>query len=193
MSDINEIIGKNIAVFRGDMSQAELADLMKKRGKDKGVRWSQTTVWEVEKGKRALKFSEALVLADILSIPLERLYDTSRALALFHQGGDLWTKRNESVRRILNELKDFQHVQYKLSSLGRTIQREASADPSVRDIEEYGEKFIKLGMASLADVAEEVAEADRRKHELDISRLPDTVTMARRELGDLEERSGGLE
>lgn len=193
MSDINEVIGKNIAIFRGDMSQAELADLMKKKGKDKGVRWSQTTVWEVEKGKRALKFSEALVLADILGIPLSRFYDTSRGLALFHRGGDLWTKRNESVRRMLSELKDFQRVQYELSSLGRTIQREASEDPSVRDIEEYGEKFMKLGMASLADVAEEVAETDRRKHELDLSRLPDTVTMARRELGDLEERSDGLD
>jgi transcriptional regulator with XRE-family HTH domain len=58
----DEQIGKNLARLRGDMSQKELAAAMRERG----FRWSQATVWSVEKGERPLRLSEAEEIAAIL-------------------------------------------------------------------------------------------------------------------------------
>lgn len=185
MAEIDAVIGQNIALFRGEQSQSDLALRMK----EKGIKWSQTTVWEVEKGKRALKFSEALVLAEVLEISLERLTNTSRGFVLFKKGGDLWEERNKCVRQIMSSFKEFQIVQQKLSSVGRSIKREAEEDNSVEDIKEYGDRFIKLGMASLVQVAGEVADEDRRKLDLDSRRLPDDLMSATRELRGLEDES----
>jgi transcriptional regulator with XRE-family HTH domain len=51
----DELIGRNLARMRGDMSQKELAARMKERG----WKWSQATVWSVEKGERPLRLAEA--------------------------------------------------------------------------------------------------------------------------------------
>lgn len=59
-------IGENIAAYRRGRSQEWLAEQMRERGHEK---WSQSTVWSVEKGKRPLKFSEALDLAQVLGLP----------------------------------------------------------------------------------------------------------------------------
>ncbi|MDV2979022.1 UNVERIFIED_CONTAM: helix-turn-helix transcriptional regulator [Actinomycetes bacterium ARC8] len=69
MSAIDEVVGANIARFRGEMSQSEVAKKMVSHG----FKWSQTTVWEVEKGKRALKFAEALDLAKVLGVTISDL------------------------------------------------------------------------------------------------------------------------
>lgn len=65
----DEAIGKNIARLRGDMSQAALAEHMKA----KGWKWSQSTVWSVEKGDRPLRLREASDLAVILQASVNDL------------------------------------------------------------------------------------------------------------------------
>jgi hypothetical protein len=57
-------IGQNVARARGDMSQKELALAMRARGH----KWSQATVWNVERGERPLRLSEASALSDILRV-----------------------------------------------------------------------------------------------------------------------------
>lgn len=57
-------IGRSVSAFRGDMSQQALADKMRERG----WKWSQATVWSVEKGERPLRLAEAMDLAQILGI-----------------------------------------------------------------------------------------------------------------------------
>lgn len=47
-------------------SQADLAKAMRERG----PKWSQATVWAVEKGDRPLRHSEAIELADLIGLPL---------------------------------------------------------------------------------------------------------------------------
>jgi hypothetical protein len=64
MSERDVAIGRTIAALRGGQSQQALADAMRLRGH----RWSQATVWSVERGSRALRFSEAEDLREILSL-----------------------------------------------------------------------------------------------------------------------------
>lgn len=60
----DEQIGKNLAALRGDMSQKDLAELMRARG----WKWSQATVWSIEKGDRPIRLAEAQEVATILNI-----------------------------------------------------------------------------------------------------------------------------
>jgi hypothetical protein len=50
------------ALHRHGAHQAEVASAMR----DRGFKWSQTTVWKVESGERPLRFTEAAGLADAL-------------------------------------------------------------------------------------------------------------------------------
>lgn len=63
-------IGQNVAVIRGVRSQKTIADGMKKLG----FKWTQTTVWEVESGKRSLKAKEARGLASVLGTRVQNLF-----------------------------------------------------------------------------------------------------------------------
>lgn len=69
MTTNDEQIGRNLASMRGDMSQKDLADEMRKRG----FKWSQATVWSIEKGERPLRLAEAESVADIVVRPLDVL------------------------------------------------------------------------------------------------------------------------
>lgn len=57
-------IGQNIARLRGAMSQKDLAVAMRHRGH----KWSQATVWNVERGERPLRLSEATAVAELLEL-----------------------------------------------------------------------------------------------------------------------------
>ena len=67
MSDTDARIGGRLQELRGDMSQAALAAAMAERGH----KWSQATVWSVETGKRPMRMSEAIDLAEILETPVD--------------------------------------------------------------------------------------------------------------------------
>jgi transcriptional regulator with XRE-family HTH domain len=60
----DEIIGQNLTILRGDISQKELAAKMKTYG----WKWSQATVWTVESGERPLRLAEAADIAMILEL-----------------------------------------------------------------------------------------------------------------------------
>lgn len=62
-------VGRSLALFRGDRSQKELGERMAERG----WKWSQSTVWSVESGKRPLRYGEAVDLCGILGISLDQL------------------------------------------------------------------------------------------------------------------------
>ncbi|MEU0575239.1 helix-turn-helix domain-containing protein [Dermacoccus nishinomiyaensis] len=69
MTDRDRQIGQNIARLRGERSQQWLAGAMKERGH----RWSQSTVWSVEKGDRPMRLTEALDVAEVLEASLASL------------------------------------------------------------------------------------------------------------------------
>ncbi len=68
--DDNQIAANVARLREGKMSQGALADAMREAGHKK---WSQATVWSLEKGTRSLKFSEAVDLASILEVDLYSL------------------------------------------------------------------------------------------------------------------------
>lgn len=61
------MIGKNLVRLRGEMSQKDVATAMR----DRGWKWSQATVWSVERGDRPLRLAEAQDLAAILRRPMQ--------------------------------------------------------------------------------------------------------------------------
>lgn len=94
MTHADERIGANLSQLRGDMSQAALASAMRERG----WKWSQPTVAEVEKGKRPLKLAEAESIVGILGI--EDLEDlTTRPLE------SIWWARMATVARAAERLE----------------------------------------------------------------------------------------
>lgn len=62
-------IGSRIKSLRGEMSQSELGDRMRRRG----FKWSQATVWDVERGKRPLRLTEAFAVAEFLRSSIEEI------------------------------------------------------------------------------------------------------------------------
>lgn len=69
-------IGRNIATLRGEASQQSVADAMRQRGH----KWSQATVWSVEKGERPLRLTEAQDLMLILGGHLWQLDKPTAAI-----------------------------------------------------------------------------------------------------------------
>ncbi|OJU43626.1 MAG: hypothetical protein BGN98_10445 [Microbacterium sp. 69-7] len=81
MNDHDELIGRNLARLRLDVSQTELATKMRALGH----KWTQPTVVSIEKGERPLRMSEALDVASVLGVDLYDLVKYPAALDFFHQ------------------------------------------------------------------------------------------------------------
>ena len=101
MPNREQLIGENVQRLRSalPMTQAELANRMKQVG----YKWSQATVWSVEKGERPLRLSEAEELGKILDVatsdgfltlPLEKYYES-----LLKTEEDAWERVEEGFAR----------------------------------------------------------------------------------------------
>lgn len=130
MAESDERIGGNVARLRGAMSQADLADKLRERG----LRWSQTTVWEVEKGRRALKLAEAEEVADVFGVPLEMLLiesDAARLVDGVNQSIDVYNHARDGLYMSAVEYMDARN-----ELLERTLEaRNALASESATDNE----------------------------------------------------------
>jgi transcriptional regulator with XRE-family HTH domain len=71
---VAEVLASNARAFRllRGLEQATLAELMSRAF---GHSWRQSTVSEVEKGRRAITVAELLALATVLGVTVERLLD----------------------------------------------------------------------------------------------------------------------
>lgn len=74
---MDELIGRNLVALRSDMTQKALADAMRERGH----KWSQATVWALEKGDRPLKLTEAKDLVEIVGGDITRLLRPPKELS----------------------------------------------------------------------------------------------------------------
>lgn len=74
MGERDEDIGRNLAQLRGDRTQQEIAEAMRSMG----YKWSQATVWSVEKGERPLRLSEAMDVARVLDVDISDLFSTEQ-------------------------------------------------------------------------------------------------------------------
>lgn len=57
-------IGRNVNLIRAGRTQKEVAAGMR----DRGWRWTQSTVWSIESGERSVKLAEATDLATVLDV-----------------------------------------------------------------------------------------------------------------------------
>ncbi len=114
----DKAIGKNVARFRGELSQAALAQKMKNLGHKK---WSQATIWALEKGERALKLSEAQDLAALLHVDVKdfvTLQDEEISdIALAAQTARLMNSLNSSAIKLGETLTLYFSEKFKLKSL----------------------------------------------------------------------------
>ncbi len=134
-------IGQNLARFRGAMSQAELAKKM--RDMNKGHKWSQTTVWTVEKGERPLKLAEADTLAEILGINLDALLE------------DAVQQTRYELRRINLEVKE-NLVRVAGSFIGSLMSHNAA-----RDVYEVLRNSGELTSTEVEEFEKELAEQEK--------------------------------
>lgn len=99
-------IGQNLAAMRGSASQQSVADAMRERGH----KWSQSTVWSVEKGDRPLRFTEAQDLIRILGGQLWQLDRPNHVMRLLgaaelvNAAGDALVKAVYNFLSAKNEL-----------------------------------------------------------------------------------------
>jgi transcriptional regulator with XRE-family HTH domain len=86
-------IGRRLRALRGDLTQKQvLRRLAKLR-----VKLPDLAITRIENGQRALKFSEAMGLAVVYDIPLERIASDS--------GRDVDDRAKEADDRLLDELR----------------------------------------------------------------------------------------
>lgn len=146
-------IGINVMILRGTRTQKEIADGMK----ELGFKWTQTTVWEVESGKRSLKAKEARGLARVLNTHVQNLF-----------GETAVTQTRGVIMRRLHKIKALEIAAAEAIesyALARTKSL-ALAEETMRELIESGvdnddvlmylaRSLKKMSMKSLEDVLEE--------------------------------------
>lgn len=92
--DLDTEIGSNVQRERERLgvSQQALADVMR----DRGWKWSQATVWSIEKGDRPLRLAEALDLAQVLEVDVRNFGQSAANSAI-----------SAADRRVSERLHDF--------------------------------------------------------------------------------------
>lgn len=108
-------IGERLQALRGPViSQAGLAHAMKERGHDK---WSQATVWAVESGKRPLRLTEAVSIADFLHVNVGDLVQQTEAGLAMNAIRDATTEVSKIADDIRAKTLDFEDARTSLRDL----------------------------------------------------------------------------
>ncbi|RPE75622.1 hypothetical protein EDF28_3567 [Curtobacterium sp. PhB137] len=144
MSVDDEQIGKNFTRLRGDLSQKEVAELMRARG----FRWSQATVWSIEKGERPLRLSEAQAVVEVLGQPFFDLTaDDGEAVV------DAWMRECSNASKALEAAVDrFEQARMQLALTYRHV------EGKLRRKHEDGGGWLRT---TVEDVVREHRERDR--------------------------------
>ncbi len=135
-------IGANLTRIRAGRSQKDLADAMRERG----FKWSQATVWSVEKGERPLRLTEAQALGGVLSINHDLLLAQPEELDL-HAESAYFTDLLEDIRELA----------YESYSVQRRLARAVDDRP---DAERAGIGLTQVVRNAVDAAAEGLARAD---------------------------------
>lgn len=106
MSTLDEQIGKNLTMLRGDMTQAELAGKMRSLG----YKWSQATVWAIEKGERTLKLTEAIDLANIFQTLLDSFTARDHTIKISQLARKAFESQNQLIEAIQTHIRSVQEL-----------------------------------------------------------------------------------
>lgn len=131
-------IGENLTGLRGSTSQQDLANEMRRRG----FKWSQATVWSVEKGERPLRLAEADALADFFGVPLDALARTGRG----ERESTAVIQAAQSAHDAVIEQATLQRqmVQDVVTDLSRTL---ASVRRTIRELDARSQEYHVLTLS----------------------------------------------
>jgi transcriptional regulator with XRE-family HTH domain len=131
-------IGESIARLRANrrMSQADLADRMR----DHGFKWSQATVWSIEKGDRPLRLTEGDALTFVLGVESVDM--------LLPRGGSA-ASTIEAAQRVHDAAINFQEARVDLIEAARSAEqvllasgREDELGPASKALEELAVRIF---------------------------------------------------
>ena len=110
----DEEIGRRLKALRGDLTQKQVLRRLSKLR----VKLPDLAITRIENGQRALKFSEAMGLAVVYDIPLERIASDS--------GRDVDDRADEADDRLLDELRSLAaHIEQRIDMVERRKGRRA--------------------------------------------------------------------
>ena len=109
VSTTDEQIAKNFLRLRGDRSQKEIASLMQARG----WKWSQATVWAIEKAERPIRLAEAVDLEEILGLfpNLTQLVESPKRVTIESEIRAL----SDAEERLEQAALDYERERYELA------------------------------------------------------------------------------
>ena len=174
-TDQDRHIGQTMAILRGDKTQQAVADDMRQRG----WRWSQATVWSVEKGDRPLRLAEAEDLAAVLGTASVHAFLTEPVGAHIQQGVRRVTNAYRAIVDSVWECLDAQ------DALKAHLTRAHTDGHEFSDIE-----LVQRGLwADASDVPEKAVAEARSEYEQRIRDDDEVDDREERELGpDDDER-----
>ncbi|QYF98103.1 hypothetical protein [Microbacterium sp. PAMC21962] len=141
----DEQVGRNLAALRGTVSQKDLAAAMR----ELGFKWSQATVWSIEKGERPLRLVEAQALGVALGKSNAWLLVSSNAASDAMSAGMRAAKLHDALLELIE--------QYQEARMGL-----AFALDEVKD-EDLTNGLVGLGKSWLNVNPEDVVAAYRRE------------------------------
>lgn len=106
------------------MTQQALADVMKARG----WKWSQATVWSIEKGERPLRLAEAVDLVDVLDLEGVKELITTPLVTMSWQRLSLVAQAERALEVATQE---FMRAQFDLATVADMVDSEGLPLPDV--------------------------------------------------------------
>lgn len=170
MENIDEIIGRNLSMLRGDMSQEELAGRMR----DAGYSWTKMTVYNIERGDRQLRLAEAVdVLRCLGRNPLsdiDKLLADDSTVHLLDLSSQLLDKNNV----ILAASADIGRLRIELANQYVLFAKNATDEEK----QAYGDLFQRmvkdlLGLTTTKYLSAAAAQSSRLSVAEAVSRLAD--------------------
>ncbi|AZL13747.1 hypothetical protein CXR25_13680 [Brevibacterium aurantiacum] len=159
----DQAIGERVKSARGSTAQTVVAKEMK----ELGHKWSQATVWAVEKGERSLKLPEGRDLAMILGVSVLDLLEDQAGSDLY-----VWIRRelaeaNRGSDRLLEALIEWAARRQRVFLTGQAID-----DPEVmQQIPESKRSIVKRDIINAANLTLKDVVDHILSDELDTSRL----------------------
>lgn len=155
MSDRDREVGEVVAELRGGLTQQTVADGMRERG----WKWSQATVWSVEKGERPLRLVEAQDLALVLGVETDALLQAPESAAA--------DRRIIEAAREVREAYDRAVMNLRSMLGGQVVLEEALASkthysPEVAAAFDKAVSYTAMGAAKEAEAAHAEIEAMAR-------------------------------
>jgi transcriptional regulator with XRE-family HTH domain len=161
-------IGRNLARFRGQWSQKDLADAMRERGH----KWSQATVWAVEKGDRPLRLSEAQDVTKILKMHTWDLTHTDARAVLTLALRDM----NAASWKLRDAAQEYLRAQLLVASLADVYESSGHGDREFDSAEEDVTSWLAMSPEEEVSSARKELKAENEAQKLiNNFDLPDDV------------------